>query len=213
VRVVGIPAAPADRAPGGGPRPIAPVVGARALRVLLRLLDELKGPLEAAELDWTLDGYLRVRSGDLSFSSRQLEGRFPDWRGAIPPPSTHRGHFARSDRLLAILKRAMEAAGSDRVRVGLEPGKLTLATVVPATVERFETYCDYRSEPTGAEFNTEQLIDVLEALDGETVDIELNGPGIPGVIHAAGLRYCMMPLDAEETPGAQAVGPEGAAVP
>jgi len=91
VRVVGTPAAAAVRDPGGSSRSLAPVVGARALRVLLRLLDELKSPLEAAEVEWTPDGCLRVRSGDLSFSSRQLEGRFPAWQGAFPPPSPHRG--------------------------------------------------------------------------------------------------------------------------
>jgi DNA polymerase-3 subunit beta len=215
VRVVGTPAPASTRDHGGTRRSLAPVVGARALRLLLRSLDELKAPLEPAELDWTPDGYLRVRSGDLSCSSRQLEGRFPDWRGAFPPPSPHRGHFTRSDRLLAILKRAAAVAGRERprVRVGLEPGKVTLVTAAPAPVERFETYCDYRSEPFGAVFNPEQLIDVLGVLDGETVDLELNGPGIPGAIHAAGLRYCVMPLDPAEPQPAQAGGPDGGAVP
>ena len=71
-------------------------------------------------------------------------------------------------------------------------------------VERFETYCDCRSEPAEAVLNVRQLIAVLDAIEGEAVDLELNGPGIPSVVHASGLRYCMMPLGGE-TPASAAV--------
>jgi DNA polymerase III sliding clamp (beta) subunit (PCNA family) len=181
-------------------------VGARPLRVLLRLLDELKAPLEPAELDWTSDGWLRVRSKDLRFSSRQLAGRFPSWREAFPPPSPHQGHFGRSDGLLSILKRAKMLAHGDRpaLRVGLRRGGLTLSLASGTNVERFETYCDCRSEPSEAVLDARPLIEALEAVGGEAVDLELNGPGVPCVLHAAGLRYCMMPLDAGTQPSATA---------
>ncbi|HEY4563717.1 MAG TPA: hypothetical protein VIJ36_12095, partial [Thermoanaerobaculia bacterium] len=81
------------------------------------------------------------------------------------------------------------------VRIGLRPGALTL-TVRKAdggTCE-FETYCVYRSEPAAAEFDPAKLIDVLSILKDEPLDLELNGPGIPAVLHAAGFRCCVMPL-------------------
>jgi DNA polymerase III sliding clamp (beta) subunit (PCNA family) len=183
---------------------LAQVVGARPLRVLLRLLDEMKAALEPAELDWTSDGLLRVRSKDLQFSSRQLAGRFPSWRETFPPPSPHRGHFARSDRLLAVLKRAKMLAHGIRptLRIGLRRGGLTLSMVSGKGVERFETYCDCRSEPSEAVLDARALIEALEAVKGEAVDLELNGPGIPCVLRAAGFRYCMMPLDSGPQPSA-----------
>jgi DNA polymerase-3 subunit beta len=204
VAVIGSPAAPAERTPPDGARALAPVVGARALVVLARLLDELKSPLEPVDVGWTPDGHLRVGSTGLAFSTRQLEGRFPAWRGALPPPSPRRGHLVRSDRLLEILKRARTLADRERprARLGLEPGKLTVTVDSGAGVERFETFSDCRGEPAEAALNPEQLIDVLEVLKGEAVDLELNGPGIPAVLYAPGLRYCVMPLDSEK-PAAQ----------
>ena len=215
VRVIGAPAPPAQHKPSDRAKPLAPVVGAAALRVLLRLLADLRGPLEPAELDWAGDGYLRVRSGDLRFASRQLAGRFPAWRDAIPGPSPHRGHFGRSDRLLAILKRARSLAGRDRraVRVGLRRGGLTLALEAGSGVERFETCCDCRSESAEAVLNIGHLIDVLETIDGEAIDLELNAPGTPSVIHATGLRYCMMTLGDDGPAGAVAADRTGPAPP
>ena len=215
VRVVGAPAPPAQHMPSDRTTTLAPVVGAAALRVLLRMLAELRGPLEPAELDWAEDGYFRVRSGDLRFASRQLAGRFPAWRDAFPAPSPHRGHFGRSDRLLAILKRARSLAGRNQraVRVGLRRGGLTLALEAGFGVERFETYCDCRSESAEAVLNIGQLIDVLDALDGETVDLELNGPGVPSVIHANGLRYCMMSMGGDRATSGAADGQPGPAPP
>jgi DNA polymerase III sliding clamp (beta) subunit (PCNA family) len=203
---VGPPAAPACHAPADPCRALAAVIGARPLRVLLRLLDELKAPFEPAELDWTSDGRLRVRSKDLQFTSRQLVGRFPSWRESFPPPSPHRGHFVRSDRLLAILKRAKMLAYGDRpaLRISLRRGGLTLSVASGTGVERFETYCDWRSEPSEAVLDARPLIEVLEAIGGEAVDLELNGPGVPCVLHAAELRYCMMPLDSGPQPSATA---------
>lgn len=215
VRVVGAPAPPAPHVPSDRARALAPVVGAAALRVLLRLLADLRGPLEPAELDWAEDGHFRVRSGDLRFASRQLAGRFPAWRDAIPGPSPHRGHFGRSDRLLAILKRARSLAGRDQraVRVGLRRGGLTLALEAGSGIERFETYCDCRSESAEAALNIGHLIDVLDAVDGESIDLELNDPGTPSVVHASGLRYCMMTLGDDRATGAATACQPGPAPP
>ena len=90
------------------------------------------------------------------------------------------------------------------VRLGLRPGTLTL-TVQKAQGGscKFETYCDYRSEPASADFDPVQFIEVLSIVRNEPFDLELNGPGIPAVLHAAGLCYCVMPLPRRKKPGAE----------
>ena len=199
--MIGTPDPPAEYAPNDRPRALAPLVGERALRVLDGLLEELKSPCQKVRLAWTKGACLRVEAPGLSFVTRQLAGRFPQWRDVFPPPSPHRGHWSRSDRLLAILKQAKALTGRDHraVRLELRPGTLTL-TVQKAEGGscEFETYCDYRSEPASADFDPAQLIEVLSIVKNEPFDLELNGPGIPAVLHAAGLRYCVMPLPAEE---------------
>lgn len=201
VSVIGTPDPPAEHAPDDRSRTLSPLIGGRALRVLDGLLEELKSPFQKVRLAWTACGCLRAETSGLSFVTRQLAGRFPQWREVFPPPSTHRGHWSRSDRLLAILKQAKALTGCDQraVRLGLRPGAVTL-TVRKADVGTctLETYCEYRSEPASADFDPARLIDVLSMIKDEPLDLELGGPGIPAVLYAAGLRYCLMPLPAEE---------------
>ena len=197
VAVIATPEPPAEHAPWDRSRALAPMIGGRALRVLDGLLEELGSPCQKASLAWTEDGCLRVETPGLSWVSRQLAGRFPRWREAFPPPSPHRGHWSRADLPLATLKQAKALTDRDHraVRVGLRPGALTL-TVRKADggTCTLETCCVYRSEPASAHFDLARLIDVLSAIKGEPIDLELGGPGIPAVLHAAGFRCCVMPL-------------------
>jgi DNA polymerase-3 subunit beta len=202
VRVLSTPDPPAIHAPGDRSRVLAPVVGARALGILVRLLDELRHPSERIALAWTADGFLRAWSAELSFASRQRAGRFPAWHDAIPPASPHRAHLVRSDHLLSALKQASALAdrGRPAVRLELRPGRMTLSAKAAATgVTRFEVDCDSRSEPAHADFNPMQLIEPLEIVAGEAVDLELNGPGGTAVLHATGLNYYVRALDADDT--------------
>ena len=119
---------PAPHAEGHPEQPLAPVVDARGLKALAALLAAREQPNREVRLAWTRDGRLQAVADGLFFCSRQLAGRFPSWRGIIPPPSPHRTEVTDAARLKRAVKeaRSLLPAGQRAVRLRLHRNLLAV---------------------------------------------------------------------------------------
>ena len=124
---------------------------------------------------------LTVQREGITFTTRLIEGRFPDYKRVIPRDNPLR---VKADRLLLrdILHRAT-ILSNDRfrgVRLNLTPG---LLTVHAQNAERDEAHeelvVEYDGEPLEIAFNVQYLLDVLGALQEDFVVLafrDANGP-------------------------------------
>ncbi len=150
----------------------AVIVPRKAVLELMRLLDDIDDALTIS-LD---DKSLQVTSGDFSFRTKLIEGRFPDLAGVLPqsdqPPLVlSRQSFKQSLQHVAILS-------SDKyngVRMQLEKNKLQLSIKSPEQ-EQVHTQMDvdYQGAEVDMGFNVNYLIDVCNNLSCESLTLSFS---------------------------------------
>jgi DNA polymerase-3 subunit beta len=186
------------QARGGRGRPREALVPVRAMELLGRLAGAAEGPVRV------LFGarHLFVRAPGAALCARLMEGRFPDWRKALPAVEEARyrvvlpvGEFLAGVRQAAVLRDRPEA----RVLVRFERGRVTLrsrqAGTGRARVRRALVEPAVR-QPVEVAFNTAYLTDLLKVLDAEeTVRLELRDPEAPALFCSGeDYRHVLMPL-------------------
>ena len=142
---------------------------------------------------------IRFTIGDVTLTSKLIDGTFPDYGRVIP---------AGNDKELTVDKKDFEAAvdrvstvSSERgraVKLSLTAGKLTLSVTNPdsgSATEELEV--EYDADPIDIGFNSRYLLDIAAQLDGEVAVLRLADPGSPTLIQdkeANGTLYVLMPM-------------------
>ncbi len=162
---------------------------------LSRLLDDSDTPCNL-QLN---SGFLRITLGDVVFTSKLIDGRFPDYERVIP-----RGGdkivVADKNILLHGLQRA-SILSNDKfrgVRLNLLPNLLR-ATVNNPEQEEAEEEIDveYNGEELEIGFNVSYILDALNAIKQDQVRLVLIDSNSSCVIHgvdAEDARYVVMPM-------------------
>lgn len=125
---------------------------------------------------------------EIEFSSRLLEGEFPDFDKIIPKASTTRAEFdkeefTRSVRLAAIFAREQ----ANIIKLKVEDGKVTVSAETPQVgTNESEISAKTEGEDLEMAFNCRFLLDFLSAVRGEEIVFEANGPLAPGVFKIKG---------------------------
>jgi DNA polymerase-3 subunit beta len=175
-------------------RGLMPVVPAKALSLLERNLSE---PDEKVRISFRTNEVLMKTERAMVYS-RLVEGRFPDWRKAMPQKHTSRvpltvGPFASAVRQAAI----MTDDESKRVRFQFAKGKLTLrAQGAEAGQSRVELPVEYSGKNLEISFDPKFLIDMLKVFDADTpLVLDLNDSSSPAVFrHEPNYLYVVVPL-------------------
>ncbi|MBI5041647.1 MAG: DNA polymerase III subunit beta [Gammaproteobacteria bacterium] len=124
------------------------------------------------------NNHVQFDIGNITIRSALVDAKYPDYKRVIP--SSHVG-TAKVDRgaLLESVKRAKIIAASAKVSsVDLEfsTGKVVLRSCDDASDEFEETLdAEYTDGPQEIRFQSQYLIDALEAAAGETITIRLSG--------------------------------------
>lgn len=174
---------------------VASVIPAKALREVERVLSQTGGGLTVSI--GANQACFRVDS--IEVVTRLIEGRFPEWRGAVPqgPPITViKGSLSQ---LVSALERAQVLAAGETPTVII---KVTAGTV---TVEAQSEYGGMREtlplEATGDDleiaFNAGYLLEALRATTGSAVEIAFSGkigPALVRVSEAPGYLGLVLPL-------------------
>lgn len=140
-------------------------------------------------------GQLRFDDGNVSFTVRLIDGKFPRYEQFIPE-STGISVEIRKEELLSAIKRA--SLVNTTIKIQLEPGRVTLNSESRDVGEAKETLeVDYNGDPITIAFNGKFLEEGIISADGETVVLGMNEPLKPGVIKSKegeDYIYVIMPI-------------------
>jgi len=161
-------------------------------------LQRLMGGDEAVELGIGTN-HVRAQIGDIRFTSKLIDGRFPEYSRVIPPsPSKRIG--ADRDILRAALQRTAILSNEKYrgIRLALKPGVLTLQAHNPEQEEAEEELeVAYEGEELEVGFNVSYLLDALGAIDGGEIEIGLTDANNSCLLSAASTpnaKYVVMPM-------------------
>ena len=175
------------------------IVPRKAVAELRKLLDEsLDGNVEvdlsASKIRFTLGG-----EGGVVLTSKLIDGTFPDYSRVIPTGNDKllkldpKSFFEGVDRVATIATEKTRA-----VKMGLEPDKVTLSVTSPDNgTAAEEVPADYKSDGFEIGFNANYLKDILQQIEGDTVELHLADPGAPTLIRKdekSPALYVLMPM-------------------
>jgi DNA polymerase III subunit beta len=185
---------PATSAGDHSTKGMTPVVPAKAMALLERNLSEAE---EKVRISFRANEVLMKTERAMVYS-RLVEGRFPDWRKAMPQKHTARVPLTMGSFLSAIRQAAiMTDDESKRVRFQFAKGKLTLrAQGAEAGQSRVELPVEYAGKNLEISFDPKFVIDMLKVLDPDTaLTVDLNDGAAPAVFRVEpNYVYVVVPL-------------------
>jgi DNA polymerase III subunit beta len=171
------------------------IVPRKAITELQRLLD---GGEEPARLAFT-PNHLQITLGETRFTTKLVDGRFPDYEKVIPAAGDKRLTGQREAVRQALARTAILSNEKFRgVRLSLKDSKLKLQAQNPEHEEAEEELeVEYEGAPIEIGFNVTYLMDALGGLEGESFTLDLTGPDASGLIKEKGTdacQYVVMPM-------------------
>ena len=143
--------------------------------------------------------HIRVKRDDVSFTSKLIDGRFPDYEAVIPIGADREVKLDR-EALRASLQRAAILSNEKYrgVRVEVSPGQLKISAHNPEQEEaQEEIEADTKVDGLAIGFNVNYLLDALSALREEFVVIQLRDANSSALVREASSeksRHVVMPL-------------------
>ncbi|WP_414829157.1 DNA polymerase III subunit beta [Alteromonas sp. H39] len=143
--------------------------------------------------------HLRLFSSDFIFTSKLVDGRFPDYRRVLPKDGDKTVLASKAVLKDAFSRAAILSNEKFRgVRLNLSSGELKITANNPEQEEAEEIVdVDYQGEDLEIGFNVAYLIDVLNALVSEKVQISLSDSNASALIQDAeddAALYVIMPM-------------------
>jgi DNA polymerase-3 subunit beta len=143
--------------------------------------------------------HVRAQIGDIRFTSKLIDGRFPEY-GRVIPASPPRMVEADREALRQALQRTAILSNEKYrgIRLTARPDLLTIQAHNPEQEEaEDQVEVSYKGEEVEIGFNVNYLLDALSAIDGDKVEIGLTDSNSSCLIHAPGTahtRYVVMPM-------------------
>lgn len=154
----------------------------------------------AAEVELAIgSNHVRAQLDGIRFTSKLIDGRFPDYERVVPSGNTAT-LVADRETLRAALQRAAILSNEKYrgVRLDLAKGTLRIQANNPDQEEaRDEIEVEYGGAEMEIGFNVTYLLDALAAIDGETVEIDFvdaNSSCLIRAPKASANRYVVMPM-------------------
>ena len=143
--------------------------------------------------------HIRMFSTDFIFTSKLVDGRFPDYRRVLPKDGDKTILASKAVLKDAFSRAAILSNEKFRgVRLNLSSGELKITANNPEQEEAEEIVdVNYQGDDLEIGFNVAYLIDVLNALNTEEVQISLSDSNSSALIQNAGddsALYVIMPM-------------------
>ena len=181
-----------DVGDSAGPQVIVPRKGVSELH---RLLDERDSPVQI-ELG---DNHIRITTDELRFTSKLIDGRFPDYTRVIPK-STDKCVLINRDQLRQALTRTSILSNEKYrgIRMDLSKNNINIQAHNPEQEEAVEEIeARYEGESIVVGFNVTYLLDVLNVIETEDVELHMSDANSSTLINNPGgqeCRYVVMPM-------------------
>jgi len=175
--------------------PTAAIVPRKAVTELVRLLNS-----GDAQITLQLSSkHLRLQLPGLMFTTKLIDGRFPDYERVIPDNADRLMHADRDTIRQALTRTAIlsnEKFGG--VRLALDQHTLRLqAQNVEREEAEDEIQVTYDSDPMEIGFNVNYLLEALGAMTSSEFTLALSGPDSSGLLESVNdktTRYVVMPM-------------------
>ena len=181
--------------PMGGedmPGVIVPRKTVKEVRRLLSDEDETIGVSVA-------DSKIRFASGELTLTSKVIDGTFPDYARVIPSGNTRTMEVDADDFSKAVDRVATVSSERSRaVKMALDEDRLVLSVSAPdAGTAQEEMAVAYGDEKLEIGFNARYLREIAAQVDRENAVFKFNSPGDPALIQEGSDEsavYVVMPM-------------------
>jgi DNA polymerase III subunit beta len=143
--------------------------------------------------------HVRAQIGDIRFTSKLIDGRFPEY-GRVIPASPPRTVEADREALRQALQRTAILSNEKYrgIRLTARPDLLTVQAHNPEQEEaEDQVEVTYKGEEVEIGFNVNYLLDALSAIDSDRVEIGLTDSNSSCLIRAPATthtRYVVMPM-------------------
>jgi DNA polymerase III subunit beta len=171
------------------------IVPRKCIAELRKLLDEVDGSVEVS----LSASKIRFGMGTALLTSKLIDGTFPDYSRVIPTGNDKILRIDPKSFLEGVDRVATIASEKTRaVKMALDTDKITLSVTSPengAAVE--EVPGDYKSTSFEIGFNARYLMDILQQVEGDTVEVHLADAAAPTLIREndkASALYVLMPM-------------------
>ena len=178
-----------------------------AAKTAQQVIEPRKGVLELqrilgsdGELELAIGtNHVRVQIGDIRFTSKLIDGRFPEYGRVVPSTPTKIVQADRDPLRQALQRTAILSNEKYRgIRLTLHSDLLTVQAHNPEQEEAEDQLeVGYKGEDLEIGFNVNYLLDALAALDTDKVEIGLNDANTSCLIRAPGTtdtKYVVMPM-------------------
>lgn len=163
---------------------------------------ELQRLLEGSDRSLELEmgrSHIRVKRDDVTFTSKLIDGRFPDYEAVIPIGADREVRVERETLRAALQRAAILSNEKYRgVRVEVSPGQLKINAHNPEQEEaQEEIEADTKVNDLAVGFNVNYLLDALSALRDEHVVIMLRDANSSALVRESSsdkCRHVVMPL-------------------
>lgn len=165
-------------------------------------VQELQRLLEGGDRVLTLEmdrNHIRVKRDDVTFTSKLIDGRFPDYEAVIPIGADREVRIDRETLRAALQRAAILSNEKYRgVRIEVSPGQLKINAHNPEQEEaQEEVEAETKVDGLAVGFNVNYLLDALSALRDETVVLALRDANSSALVREATherSRHVVMPL-------------------
>lgn len=145
------------------------------------------------------NNHIRATTADFTFTSKLVDGKFPDYDRVLPKSSTKAVYGSREELRQAFSRAAILSNEKYRgVRLMLSDGSLQILANNPEQEEAEEiVMVEYAGESLEIGFNVSYLLDVLSVLDGDKVKLSLSDSNSSALLEEAehsDCRYVVMPM-------------------
>jgi DNA polymerase-3 subunit beta len=182
------------RSQGSVPQLLLP---ARNATELNRILETGNGDIEI----YYNEHQISTHSGAVYFTSRLLDGAFPNYRQILPKTFSTEAVVLREDMAQSLKSLSIFADKSSQVFFSVDPSKksVLLSSRNPDVGEQTSTLrATVSGEAATMNFNGRYLADSLQPITGESVRLHSNGPGKPLLVKDASddsFFYLAMPMN------------------
>ena len=183
---------PADTGDCSGEQVIVPRKG----------IQELHRLLEDDDSSMQMDigsNHIRITTADLRFTSKLIDGRFPDYNRVIPQNADKQLLVNREQLRHALTRTSILSNEKYRgIRLDVSENSIKIQAHNPEQEEAIEEIdATYAEEDLVVGFNVTYILDVLNVLDCKDVNVSLSDANSSALIYQPGVescRYVVMPM-------------------
>jgi DNA polymerase-3 subunit beta len=150
------------------------------------------------------DNHIRIQKEDIRFTSKLIDGKYPDYQAAIPASSSYQVELERTlfrDTLSRVAILSNEKFRG--IRLSFDKGVMKLHSTNPEKeFANEEMDIEYNGEFLEIGFNVSYLLDAINHIDTDSIILHLSNPDSSVLITAGGVgadnniatKYVVMPI-------------------